>query len=80
MCPTIKGEESKNQNQESVFLDKKKALIIQSGLFILEETSGFEPLALRFCKPFPWTTRARLQNVFWGTLSLDDQGPVVNNK
>jgi hypothetical protein len=25
----------------------------------LEVTGGFEPPALRFCKPFPWTTRAR---------------------
>lgn len=26
----------------------------------MEETGGFEPPALRFCKPFHWTTLARL--------------------
>ena len=27
----------------------------------VEETAGFEPAAVRFCKPFLWTTQARLQ-------------------
>ncbi len=31
-------------------------------LFYLEETGGFEPPALQFCKLLPWATRARLQN------------------
>lgn len=30
--------------------------------FYLEETGGFEPPALQFCKLLPWATRARLQN------------------
>jgi hypothetical protein len=28
--------------------------------FYLEETGGFEPPALQFCKLLPWATRARL--------------------
>jgi hypothetical protein len=28
----------------------------------MEETGGFEPPALRFCKPFHWTALARLLN------------------
>ena len=27
----------------------------------MEETGGFEPPALQFCKLLPWATRARLQ-------------------
>ena len=30
----------------------------------VEETAGFEPAAVRFCKPFLWTTQARLQGRF----------------
>ena len=30
----------------------------------MEETAGFEPAAVRFCKPFLWTTQARLQRSF----------------
>ena|GEM_PF-5127064 len=26
----------------------------------MEETAGFEPATLRFCKPFLWATQARL--------------------
>ena len=26
----------------------------------MEETAGFEPATVRFCKPFLWTTQARL--------------------
>ena len=30
----------------------------------MEETAGFEPATVRFCKPFLWTTQARLQGSF----------------
>jgi hypothetical protein len=36
-------------------------------VFYLEVTGGFEPPVLRFCKPFPWTTRASHHKLKKGT-------------
>ena len=44
------------------FIVYKKApnFRLRLSYFYLEETGGFEPPALQFCKLLPWATRARL--------------------
>ena len=46
----------------------------------MEETAGFEPATVRFCKPFLWTTQARLQGSFDNDFkALKCQLPITKN-
>lgn len=47
---------------------------------MMEETGGFEPPALQFCKLLPWATRARLQMNFFNYKSFNEEVTSVNTQ
>lgn len=56
---------------------ESKNLILEK----LEERIGFEPTALRFCKPFLWTTQAPLPKIFIGEESnISNKVSMISSK
>lgn len=49
------------KERKRIGINRNKKMLVG----ILEETGGFEPPALRFCKPFHWTSLARLLRIQW---------------